>query len=97
MEVSPEAAQKHDVFVHVIEVGDKGELKAMHDAHIDAKGSTLQVRVDLGDKRSVVLSFAQKDPTKGDIEMFAKEQSLFKEVFTTAVQRQNRVDGSFVE
>ena len=97
LEVSPATAQDADVFVHVIEVGDAGELTAMHAAQLTVKGETFLIDVDLGDRRHAAISVSATDPNMGRIEIRNGKKSVVNEPFTRQVQAQNCVDGAFKE
>ncbi|NRA38832.1 MAG: heparinase II/III family protein [Planctomycetes bacterium] len=97
LEVKPTVAQKNDIFVHVLEVGDKGKLKEMHDASIKDKGDKLLIHMDLGDKRTVDLSVSKSKPGSGSMSITKGKKELYSEKLSKKVQAQSGATGASVK
>ncbi len=94
LEVSPAQAQKNDLFIHAIEVGDKGELKEMHDANVEMQSDkSISIQLDLGDGRQASVRFDMDNPIHGNIAIMKGNKKLIVEKLATNVQPQSTVTG----
>lgn len=93
LEVTPGSARTDDIFVHVIEVGDKGALTAMHDATLKETDSALQIMLNLDAAASAHIHVAKDKPLDGRIHIKTQSADL-AEALATTIQKQDTVSGN---
>ena len=90
VEVSPGAARKTDVFVHLIEVGDGAAINEMAGCTRIQTDTHVGVGFSIGD-RAVDVTFAKEGGIAGHIRITEGEQILDRD-FVTRVQKQAMFD-----
>lgn len=94
LQVTPGAPRKNDLFVHVLEVGDKGGLTQMHETSIEEAGDSLTIHITMDGTCRVLLSFNKESPEAGRIQILKNKQTVCDEPFAQNIQPQAGVKGS---
>lgn len=92
IEVSPAGQRKSDVFLHLLEVGPKGEAVEMAPAKLIKNEKECGVEFESGPMKARLV-FGLEGPASGRVKI-VKGDSSFERVFTDRVQKQSGLTGA---
>ena len=87
MEVTPAEAKTDDVFLHLIEVGEKSELASMTQCNMTESDTEWVITINTPKKVTVKLS--KTDPTVGHISIAVDDTVLIDQDFKKDIQAQS--------